>query len=340
MNRHRTTLVIVSVLLAGLCGCATFARPTPEPFTLVVLPDTQCYADIRTQYAAKHWGNGDLRELFFQQTSWIKENRDALNIAMVAHLGDVVQADHDHEWWIADRAFGALDHEVPYILALGNHDMGWGDLDAYSGTARDTNLNQFFPPARFQSNPLYRYGGNLDGVSDNYYLLFSAGGMKFLILSLEFKPRDEALAWANEVVARYPERRCIVVTHAFVDAKRQLNDMKHYKVEGNGAQAVWDKFVKRHASIFLVLCGHYTGEATITLKGDHGNDVHALLADYQGWNNGGDGYLRIMTFIPAVDTIDVRTYSPVLDNEIFAPESRFTLPYPMKGDTLSRAAAG
>jgi len=50
------------------------------------------------------------------------------------------------------------------------------------------------------------------GKSDNYYLYFEGGGTQFLIIALEFKPRDNTLKWAGQVVAAHPERCCVVLT--------------------------------------------------------------------------------------------------------------------------------
>ena len=41
---------------------------------------------------------------------------------------------------------------------------------------------------------------------DNY-ALFSAGGMDFLLINLEFNAPDYAIDWAKRVLAAYPNRR-------------------------------------------------------------------------------------------------------------------------------------
>jgi len=340
MKTKKTVWVLVLVTLAaglGCPGCSTLLSSRAEPFTLVMLPDTQNYADAD---AIQRGGDSDLRETFYRQTAWIKEHKDDLNIVMVPHVGDIVQTDHPAEWAIADTAFETIDDDVPYILCLGNHDIGRGEADEVSKTMRRTNLNAWFPPSRFEGRPLYRYGGRMDETSDNYYLLFKAGGMKFLIIAIEFKPRDEVLEWANEVLAAHPKRRCIVVTHAYLDAEGGLYDGSHYKFKGNSGPAMWDKFVKRHEGIFLVLCGHVLGESRRADPGDHGNTVHQLLADYQGMDNGGDGYLRIMRFVPKEDTIEVRSYSPVHDKDLTGDASRFSLFYRMKKAAARKPANG
>jgi hypothetical protein len=169
-----------------------------------------------------------------------------------------------------------------------------------------------------------------EGKSNNYYLFFEAGGMKFMIISLEFAPRKEVLVWANAVVSKNSERRCIVVTHAYMDPVARYRHHP-YGVTGNIGEAMWDKFVSRHKSIFMVLCGHHVpGEGRAVSIGENGNLVDEILSNYQHMPNGGNGWLRIMKFIPEEDKIEVRTYTP-FGNEYFkGPESQFTVNYPMK----------
>ena len=103
------------------------------------------------------------------------------------------------------------------------------------------------------------------------------------------------------------------------------------KIEGNLGEQMWEKFVKKHKNIFMVLCGHVLGEALLTSTGDHGNTVYQILSNYQGMNNGGESWLRYMTFQPDSNTIEVFTYNPDLDKFNDQPTSRFELEYPMAG---------
>jgi len=83
-------------------------------------------------------------------------------------------------------------------------------------------------------------------------------------------------------------------------------------------EKIWNQFAKKHENIFLVLCGHLS-VGHKSLKGENGNTVHALLADYQGLDYGGQGWLRIMKFIPGKDVIEVDTYS-TRKNKFFGKE--------------------
>lgn len=316
----------------------------PEFFTVIVLPDTQGYADIRHKETQKHWPSiGDQRSCFLKQTEWIKENKQKRNIVMAVHVGDITQTQHDEEWEIADAAFKTIDNHVPYILCSGNHDMGYSLKHRETSHSRMSRFGSYFPPSRFTNNPLYDphfdkkkslhfYG---EGEIENYYLLLKAGGMKFLVLTLEFKPRDQALSWANKVVAAHPDCRVIVVTHSYLTRKKgQLSGADHYRVKGNSGKSIWGKFVSQHKNIFLTLSGHDM-ENLLTSQGKHGNTVHQVQADYWYWDipkiKAGSGFLRIMTFYPDKNRIEVQTYSPVLDEFLVRPKSNFTLGYTMSG---------
>ena len=73
----------------------------------------------------------------------------------------------------------------------------------------------------------------------------------------------------------------------------------------------------------------------LTSKGKNGNTVHQVQADYWYWDiakiKAGSGFLRIMTFHPDKNMIEVKTYSPVLDEFLARPTSEFSLDYIMQG---------
>ncbi|MCK4683498.1 MAG: metallophosphoesterase, partial [Pirellulales bacterium] len=304
---------------------------TTEPFTIAVLPDTQFYCDCRLKLSAK-WGNGDLRRYFFAQTKWVRDNQKRLNITFLVHEGDIVQADAPEEWSIAKEAMSVLDGKVPYCMCLGNHDMGFEKADnKYGGNIgvnRTTHFNTYFPRDTFAKRR--EFGGTFDPARhDNSWYHFETAGMKFLIVSLECKPRDEVLDWANKIVSKHPDHRVIILTHAYLNPKKSRNTAGGVKAKGNTGEQTWQKFVKKHENIFMVLCGHHSGEAVRTDVGDHGNQVHQILCDYQGMNNGGESWLRYMTFIPESNKISVSTYSPALNKFRNGPSSRFDLDYPM-----------
>ncbi|MEA2622083.1 MAG: hypothetical protein QOH61_993, partial [Chloroflexota bacterium] len=292
----------------GALSTTFFGRKTAgavgADFTIVALPDTQHYVD-----------NPANLPNYNAQTQWIVANRAARNIAFVTHEGDVVEhADQfEVEWQRADAAMDVLDNAgIPNNLTTGNHDVN-------TSNGNGSFFDQYFPPSRYSG--FTWYGGYLGSlVSDpvnrmnkNNYELFSAGGHDFIILHLELDVPDYAVDWAGRILDQYPNRMAIITTHLFVNTSNQRPTSPAFLTNGNSAEEVWQTLIRPHCNVFLVLNGHFPGEGRRTDLNACGNPVHQLLADYQERSNGGDGWLRILTFKPAENRIAVTTYSPTLN---------------------------
>lgn len=278
-------------------------------FTVAALPDTQYYSESRP-------------ELFLAQTQWIASQAAARNIVFVSHLGDIVQHGDDQAMWAnADAAISVLEAGpvIPYGLCVGNHDQEpRGDTE---GTA---DFNLFFPHTRYAGRPWY--GGHHGDDNDNSFQIFSAAGMDFVAIHLEFD--DDAnplvLDWADNVLETYPNHRAIVSSHYIIGT----GDPGEFSTQG---QAIYDR-LKGNPNLFLMMCGHIYGEAR-RVDVYEGNTVWTLLADYQNRDHGGDGWLRILTFHPDYNEIHVRTYSPTRDLFETDANSDFVLFYDMGGPT-------
>jgi hypothetical protein len=151
---------------------------------------------------------------------------------------------------------------------------------------------------------------------------------------LEWAPRKSTVDWATQVLSRYAHDRVIVVTHAYL-----YDDSTRYDWRARGKSQLWSPFsfgmakaearrdpeqdgemlwnslVRRHAGIFLVLCGHVggTGAGYLESRGDAGNVVHQVLANFQLLDEGGLGYLRLFEIRPDGRSLRMKTYSPSLD---------------------------
>ena len=342
----RTGRIRVALLVTGIVAVfAASARPgsaavpvtasgpsnTAGDFTLVLVPDTQNY----TSSAAN-------RPIMGRQTQWIVDSRQRLNTAFVAHLGDLVGVESNvTQWQAASAAMATLDNAgVPNAVLPGNHDL---DLTTGAGT----RYQQYFPVSRYAgaswNSATASYGGYLgqnqfgaDPVNrqnlDNY-ALFTAGGMDFLLLSLEFDPPDYVIDWARKILAAYPERRAIVSTHSYVDVSGGLSTQMDRADAGNSPAQLWSKLIAPSCRIFLVVNGHFhdgdRSEARRTDTNACGGTVQSVLSDYQARANGGNGWLRYYTFHPAANQIQAVTYSPTLDAYETDADSAFTLPYDM-----------
>ena len=299
----RSLCLALALLVMPVAGVSAAAEP--GDFTVVLLPDTQLYAESHP-------------ETYVAQTEWIKQHAKAEKIKFVIHLGDIVQNyDVKTEWEAADRAHGVLDGAVPYSVLPGNHDMS---------KERDSTLyNKYFPPARFKDRAWY--GGSMDETNDNNYCLFSAAGMDFLVLSLEYRPRDHVVDWANRLIAEHPARRVIVATHRYMAPDKRT---------GTGDR-LWEKLIRHHANVFLVASGHHMEVNHQTSTNEAGRPVHELLCDYQGQPNGGNGWLQLLRFDPGRNQIRVETYSPTLDQHKREPAHHYRLEYDMEPAARKKA---
>ena len=79
-----------------------------------------------------------------------------------------------------------------------------------------------------------------------------------------------------------------------------------------------------------MFCGHVTktGAARLTSTGVSGNNMHQILANYQMRAQGGEGYLRLVEFLPDGKTVQVKSYSPFLDKYLTDDAQQFTLELP------------
>ena len=335
MLRSLARALVPSLVVAALAVPASApvaaAAGDAEPFTLVVLPDTQGYTSASANAPT-----------FTRQTQWVVDHRAELGVAFVAQVGDLVGIETlPVQWQRASASMAVLDAAgVPSTAAVGNHDMDLSDgsVEAYQ---------QAFPVSRYAgaswTPSTARYGGYLgdgrlgpdpvDRQNADSYALFTAGGMDFLVLTLEYAPSDAVVAWARRVLAAYPERRAILVTHSYLTEDGALTTQVLRADGGNPGRDLWTKLVQPSCSIFLVVAGHSHGEARRTDTNACGRPVVAAMADFQERPGGGEGWLRTYRFDPARDTVTAATYSPTLDRYETDADSAFTFRYDMGGGT-------
>lgn len=300
-----------------------------DSFSMIVLGDPQGYMKY------------DINQpLFDLCTAWIADNISNLNIKAVLCTGDLVEQNDNivmnrkmlnqtsrEMWQAASRCFERLDNKVPYFISCGNHDYGY--RKAENGM---THFPEYFP---FERNSAWRdmivsNFPNRQGVSDMENAAFETEERnwgKILVIVTEFAPRDEVLEWAKKLCAnkKYKNHKVIFMTHSLLKERTaEYTDNSSYRIAPcNWGKAVWEKLIYPSENIVFALCGH-TGkpgdyEDSIAYRVDKnsaGRKVHQMMFNVQilggGWEgNGGDGWLRILEFLPDGQTIKVRTYSPL-----------------------------
>lgn len=295
-----------------------------KKFSIIVLPDTQYY----TAYYP---------HIFDIQVEWITARKDDLNIVFVLHEGDIVQNNTVEEWERARDCIKILDGNVPYAVATGNHDIGTPGNPA---SIRDTTLFNFsFSLEQYHHLPTF--GGVYEpGKLENSYHFFRAGGIDWLVVVLEFAPRDAVLDWAHKIISYYNHHRVIVLTHSYMYFDDSVHGSKPehnwtpaaYGISRdtggvNSGAEIWEKLISRFENISFVFSGHILGDGTGLLESTtpQGNKVFQMLANYQMIQNGGDGFLRILEFDPENKSVSVMTYSPFTGMYKTDKENEFVL---------------
>lgn len=307
-TRLASRVAPLCVALAALCPAA-WARP----FTLPVLPDTQVAVNRRP-------------DMLDAQMNWLAKNSRALDVPMVLHVGDIVDFDNTRHWTTASRAFETLDRaRIPYALAVGNHDTS--AVGENSGSAAPGNVNANLRKTKkfntyFPIKRLWAMRGRYEvGKSDNAYYTFQAGGLNWLVLSLEFCARQGPVNWANIVLANHPRHNAIVLTHFHLNSKGDINT--NNAGYGNlSTRSVYDQMIKKHRNVVMVLSGHVDSSAWRTDRGERGNTIYQMLQDYQTQDAGG-GYIRLLEIDTEKGTIGARMYSPFY-NKTLEDKSRFS----------------
>ena len=228
-NHKRFTLILAGLMMIALSPVIS-VHVYAVDFTIIVLPDTQTYSEYYP-------------EIFQSQTQWIAENKDTLNIVYVAHEGDIVEhSENESEWIRADSAMSLLDAAmIPYGVVPGNHDEPTTFYNEYFGV--DRFCNTYPTDCRSYYGDAYPVGSN-----DNNYTLFSAGGMDFIVINLEYVNTAEGvLDWADQLLTDNSDRRAIVVSHYILNSDATFDSW---------GQQIYDSLKRQPESVPYALWAH------------------------------------------------------------------------------------
>ena len=327
-------LLLFAASLFNLTAITAQVQPVQPKFTddnsfsMILFPDPQSYTKFDVN-----------QPLFELMTAWTANNKERLNIEAVLCTGDLVEQNEiripdgvngnqtsEEQWKAASQAFARLDNKLPYVVCTGNHDYGYEKAEN-----RLCRLPEYFPSERNSCwrNSLVEVGNNYQGIptlENAAYEFNTETWGKILVISLEFAPRDEAIEWAKAVTEKpkYTDHKVILLTHSYLTAEGKRRLKENYKISpANYGEAIWQKLVYPSKNICMVICGHeceiapYKDNVGFSIeKNAAGKDIPQMMFNAQTadgfWHgNGGDGWLRIMEFMPDGQTIKIKTFSPL-----------------------------
>lgn len=277
---------------------------TDTKFSIAVVPDTQ-------NETASLTGTR-----FANRVDWLVDHKAELDLRYAIQIGDLTSWGNvvPAQFAKASTEIKPLEAVIPWSVAAGNHDtaavcLGGSACPGANSllTVRDVSaFNSYFPPTRF---PAMR-GTFEPNRSENSYATFSAGGKKWLVLTLELWARPSVVAWANGVVKANPDSNVIVNTHSYLNSDGSISESNG----GYGSTSpryLFDNLIKVHPNIVLVVSGH-TGQGAIrTDVGGSGNKVVSLLQAFHSSTNP----VRLVEIDTSARTLTSRVYAPETDTD-------------------------
>lgn len=319
MATSRRSLSCLIVLL----GVLPFIwQVPPEPYSLILIPDTQNYTGTQS-------GHPRPDDTYRDEMQWIADNRASHHIVAAIHLGDMTNSNgyptNMIQWTVADAAHKILDASgMPYSVVPGNHDhrervaneVLLRNVDSYAtlfGRSRFANQPWFLPSHPFN-----------DSRNANSAMTFEVGPWKYLVVSLDFAPTKDAVCWAAELIESMKDYRVIVATHSYLTMDTLLADGVHrgtkysqnrrgaYNIVGMDGSDLWNELASLHSNIEMVVSGHIQGGAVYSPEPSSvGTTVHQILVDYQDERRPshtakhGNGWVKVVQITPSTGAVKV-----------------------------------
>lgn len=288
-------------------------------YSIAVMGDIQ----VLTQQSAECTHKGVVKRCNCPNTvanvfKWLEDNKETEKIEYVIGVGDITNLSSVEEYALVRPYLDNLNRVYGgnFLQVIGNHDFTY-DKAQSQGKERNVTPSETFEKylegdskARIKKYVLYsdaflgsEYGSLLsdtqwldiaereDDFMLNHYKIAEIDGAPFLMLTLEYAPSDEVLAWANEVVAAHKNYNVILSTHAYLDYDGEPLDKNSFTSpandksvpNGNDGVGIWEKLVSKHENIKIVLSGHIGNDEVVVTEaiGENGNKVIQVLTDHQ-----------------------------------------------------------
>ncbi|MBQ3047310.1 MAG: metallophosphoesterase [Clostridia bacterium] len=332
-------------------------------YTFAVIPDTQMLLAKAVDSNGKGLYDADYvatDNVFYKNTKWLADNKDALGLEFVMHIGDITDTLNYDAWatkGAVELCYGLeymnvlTDAGIPWSISRGNHDSGhtedrlafWDN--GFSGVEVNgkTYSSTGYSGAQYgvgsqritdliNSGELTDFGSMTESNMRNTYYKFTAGEHDWLILALDLEPTDEDIAWAKTVVESNPDRKIIVSTHAYMNKNGSFmtSIMSQDGLSHNSGQELWDEFISLYSNIVMVVSGHSSGEDIIRVEktGVYGNKVQNFMIDYSNHEYAGykqTGVFALFGISEDGKELSVNYYSAV-ENKLFRNTNQYTVP--------------
>lgn len=248
----------------------------------------------------QYYTNATYNSLYEYSCDWILAQKHAgMNINSVLHTGDITQGNGVKSWGFFLSATEKMAQEIPYISAIGDHDYTWEDKIHIT----DRNATEFSKYAGFSLTKQKVIAWYEEGRMENIVVENYIHGVPIYFLVLEFGPRKEVVAWANEYVKSHPNINFILLNHEYLEmgGGRRTTGLKCVARLRNTTyttpEELWEQLIKCNNNIICVLCGHVGGLYAYTPEmNDYGREVPQIQHNIQGSKYRYDNWLMLWEF--------------------------------------------
>lgn len=270
-----------------------------KDYTFGVIGDPQMVVSYHNHY-------GDNIGALDTTMDYLLEHVDDQKIDMTIAVGDLANmqvsstvAHNNYEWDYVGKTFAKLDNLVNYVVTPGNHDYDGICQSGTDHTATYMNAEGRFPVSKFKEFDYW--GGAYDeNLIQNTYYYLNTGGVDYLFLMIDYRPTDEVLVWADEIIKAHPNHRVVIATHSYLTSWGELSDVNTSGAFANDGVDIYNKIVYPNDNVFMVFCGHETSDDILMHQSvtQGGNVVMEFIVDYQGIliNDGLDALLGLFNF--------------------------------------------
>ncbi len=307
-------------------------------YSMVIVPDIQ---NLSTAAYEKEW---------LKTAGWIADNVERENIVHVIGLGDSSWQATAREYERARLGWDLFTDKVSWNNVPGNHDYPWDREYRYSAVYANAfgeeYLNSTASKGVYQGYFEDPYGRS---TVENSYYCFGVNGVRWMVLQLEFAPRQHVMDWANERLEEYADHNVIVVTHGYLNGDGTRCNcwqafMEYDEEEGgymgSTTTVMWDKMIRNNDNVKMVLCGHNrNAEGSIAIRQDEndaGHLVPQIMINAQALDVGDDispsyfegrpmGMLGILRFSADGTQAALQYYSPLHDGSYHVASNSITL---------------
>ena len=148
------------------------------------------------------------------------------------------------------------------------------------------------------------------------------------MLTLDYNPDANEIAWAKEVADANKDYNVILTTHSYLEAKMNYST--------DGGSKLLSGFVDKCENVVMVLCGHnYSyGPAIRTHERESGRKVVQMMVNFQQMefdDNVSYGALLMLYFSNGGKTVTTEFFSTVRDNEYFRECNQYSFELDLVG---------